>query len=157
MSTSKPGGPGLLARSFALGLASGMRSSLGFSAPGLRGVRKAGFTPANTVRLLGIGGELIVDKLPQTPSRLTPPGLVGRFASGAAGALQLASRTRATPKTRVAAVAIGVAGAAGGAYGGAAWRRAAAGSIGGSGGRPDWQGAVLEDAVALNLAFAASR
>jgi uncharacterized membrane protein len=149
---------GLMARSLALGVASGMRSSLGFAAPGLRGVRQAGFTPANTVRLLGIGGELVVDKLPQTPSRLTPPGLIARFASGGAGALQLASRSGAAPKTRAAAVAIGVAGAAGGAYGGAAWRRAAAGdSTGENGGRPDWQAAVLEDAVALNLALAASR
>jgi uncharacterized membrane protein len=145
---------GLLARSLALGLASGMRSSLGFGVPGLRGVRESGFTPATTIRALGIGGELIVDKLPKTPSRLAPPGLAARFVSGAAGALQLASHAGAAPTSRVAAVVIGVAGAAGGAYGGAAWRRAAASS---GGGRPDWQGALLEDAVALNLAFAASR
>jgi uncharacterized membrane protein len=156
MGTSKHEGNdgGLLARSFALGIASGMRSSLGFAAPGLRAGRQTGFTPAIAVRGLGICGELVVDKLPQTPSRLTPPGLAARFASGAAGALQLASRTSASPKTRVAAVIVGVAGAAGGAYGGAAWRRAAAGS---QQGRPDWQGAIAEDAVAVSLAFAASR
>ncbi|HEX4429488.1 MAG TPA: hypothetical protein VHZ96_09490 [Frankiaceae bacterium] len=142
---------GLLARSLALGLASGMRSSLGFAAPGLGSRRSEGLTAGSAVRLLGIGGELVVDKLPQTPSRLSPPGLAARFASGAAGALQLATRTPCSTKTRVTAVVIGVAGAAGGSYGGAAWRRTSAG------GRPDWQGAVAEDAVAVSLAFAASR
>lgn len=145
---------GTVARSLALGLASGMRSSLGFNAPGLRGLRKAGLTRANTGRLLAIGGELVVDKLPQTPSRLEQRGLIARFASGSVGALQLASRREAGWKTRVVAVAIGAAGAAGGAYGGAAWRRRAAG---GSDPRPDWQGAAVEDAVALSLAVAATR
>ncbi len=145
---------GLLARSLALGFASGMRSTLGFSAPGLHDVRQAGLTPANTARLLGIGGELVVDKLPQTPSRLAPPGLVARFASGAAGAMQLASRAGAAPTLRVAAVGAGVAAAAGGAYGGAAWRRWC---VRGGMARADWHGAVLEDGVALTLALAASR
>jgi uncharacterized membrane protein len=156
MGTSKLGGNGggLIARSLALGLASGMRSSLGFNAPGLRGLRAERFTKANTMRLVGIGGELIGDKLPKTPSRLAPPGLAARFAAGAAGAWQLASRAGAAPKTRLAAVVVGVGAAAGGSYGGAAWRRAAAAS---AGGRPDWQGAVAEDAVALTLAVAASR
>jgi uncharacterized membrane protein len=156
MGTSKRGKNerGLLARSLALGIASGMRSSLGFTAPGLHGLRSKGLTAGTTVRLLGIGGELVIDKLPQTPSRLAPPGLAARFASGAAGALQLATRTSASPKVRVAAVVMGVAGAAGGSYGGAAWRRAAAG---GNGGRPDWQGAIAEDSLAISLAFAASR
>jgi uncharacterized membrane protein len=154
MRTSKAGGRGLLTRSFALGVASGMRSSLGFNAPKLRDVRAEGFTVANSMRLLGIGGELIVDKLPKTPSRLAPPGLAARFLSGGAGAWQLANRAGAAPKTRWAAVAVGVGAAAAGSYGGAAWRRAAAG---GSGGRPDWQGALAEDAVALGLAAAASR
>jgi uncharacterized membrane protein len=152
MGTSKPGGRGLLARSFALGLASGMRSTLGFNAPGLRGVRADGLTRPNVARLLAIGGELVVDKLPQTPSRLTPPGLVARFGSGAFGAFQLARQVRAAPRTQVAAVAIGVAAAAGGAYAGAGWRRTA-----GASGRPDWQGAVAEDALALGLAASAIR
>jgi uncharacterized membrane protein len=145
---------GLFARCLALGLASGMRSSLGFNAPGLHGVRQSGLTRANTGRLLAIGGELVVDKLPQTPSRLETRGLIARFASGAAGAFQLGSRARAGSKTRIIAVAIGAAGAAGGAYGGAAWRRS---GVSGSNPRPDWQGAAIEDVVALGLAAAASR
>ncbi len=144
----------VVGRSLALGLAAGMRSSLGFNAPGLRGLRSDGFTRANSMRLLGIGGELIADKLPKTPSRLAPPGLAARFLSGAAGAWQLANRAGAPSKTRWAAVAVGVGAAAAGSYGGAAWRRAA---TGGAGGRPDWQGALAEDAVALSLAVAASR
>ncbi|HEX4017497.1 MAG TPA: hypothetical protein VHX15_12250 [Frankiaceae bacterium] len=155
MGTSKYGsGKGLLARALALGVASGMRSSLGFNAPALHDVRDVGLTLANTSRLLSIGGELIVDKLPKTPSRLTPPGLVARFVSGAAGGLQLANRVGGSPRTRVTAAVIAIAGAAGGAYGGATWRRTASG---GAAGRPDWPGAIGEDAVALSLALAASR
>ena len=145
---------GLLARSVALGLASGMRSTLGFNAPGLRGLREKGLTRANIGRLAGIGGELVVDKLPQTPSRLTPPGLIARFASGAVGGVQLARRTGAPAQSCVLAAVIGAAGAAGGAYGGAACRRWA---VSGAQPRPDWQGAVLEDAVALSLTAAACR
>jgi uncharacterized membrane protein len=145
---------GLLARSLALGLASGMRSTLGFNGPGLRGLREKGLTRANIGRLVGIGGELVADKLPQTPSRLTPPGLIGRFASGAVGGVQLANRTGGGTKSRVLAAVIGAGGAMGGAYGGAAWRRW---TVGGTNPHPDWQGAVLEDAVALSLAAAACR
>jgi uncharacterized membrane protein len=145
---------GLLKRSLVLGVASGMRSSLGFNVPGLRGVRRAGLTRANSSRLLAIGGELVVDKLPQTPSRLEPPGLVARFASGAAGGLQLAHRAGARPATYVIAGVVGAAGAAGSAYGGAAWRRWA---VSGAVPRADWQGATIEDATALTLAFAACR
>lgn len=134
-----------------------MRSTLGFNGPGLRslrGLRKNGLTRANVGRLAGIGGELVVDKLPQTPSRLTPPGLIGRFASGAFGGVQLARRGRAPVKSCVIAAAVGAAGAAGGAYSGAAWRRW---MTGGTNPRPDWQGAVVEDAVALSLTAAACR
>jgi uncharacterized membrane protein len=156
MSKGHAGGSdaGLFARCLALGLASGMRSSLGFNAPALRGVRQSGFTPANTGRLLAIGGELVVDKLPKTPSRLESRGLIARFASGCAGALQLSSRAGAGAKTRVVATAIGAAGAAGGAYGGAAWRRW---GVSRSVPRPDWHGAAIEDIVALSLAATASR
>ncbi len=142
-------GFGLTARSFALGTAAGMRASLGLAAPGLIG-RPSGSigTLGGLTRVAGVAGELVGDKLPSTPSRLEPPGLYVRFVSGAGGALALARRDHAAPAWPVIA---GVAGAAVGAYGGAAWRRTSAAS------RADWHGAVAEDAVALLLAVVACK
>jgi uncharacterized membrane protein len=137
-----------IGRALMLGTAAGMRSSLGFSAPKLVGRQ----TPTSTIRQvwsgLPIAGELIVDKLPQTPSRLLPPGLIGRFTSGAFGAFLLARRQGAALPLPVLA---GIAGAAAGAYGGAAWRRWADAK------GPDWPAAVAEDALALTLAAGACR
>jgi uncharacterized membrane protein len=137
----------ILLRSLAIGVASGMRSSLGVTAPGLFRPG-AGANPATARRVLAIWGELVSDKLPKTPSRLEPPGLAARFVSGGVGALVLARRAGAPP---VVPLLAGLAGAAVGAYGGAAWRRWAAAR------RPDWQGAVVEDAVGIGLAVAACR
>jgi uncharacterized membrane protein len=137
-----------IGRALMLGTAAGMRTSLGFSTPQLVGRQ----TPTSTIRqvwgALPVAGELVVDKLPQTPSRLLPPGLIGRFASGAFGAFLLARRSGAPP---VLPVLAGIAGAAGGAYGGAAWRRWADAR------GPDWPAAVAEDALALTLAVGACR
>ena len=142
---------GLMVRSLALGLASGMRASLGLGAPALVGAARG--RPESTfaklsraAKALGVAGELVGDKLPQTPSRLDPPGLAARFISGAAGGFALARRQDVSPAYPVL---IGVAGATAGAYGGAAWRRWAGARV------PDWQGALAEDALALKLAFAA--
>ncbi|MCO7275512.1 hypothetical protein [Cellulosimicrobium cellulans] len=150
-----PGTTALLARALALGVAAGSRSSLGVAAPvlggwvggdgpGVVGVLVRGTAAA------GVAGELVGDKLPQTPSRLDPPGPVFRLASGALGGVLLARR-RSGPAGVVAAAVAGAAGAAAGTWGGAAWRRLAVGS------RPDWPGAVAEDAVALTLAALAVR
>ncbi|ARU52099.1 hypothetical protein CBR64_12070 [Cellulosimicrobium cellulans] len=151
----------LLARALALGVAAGSRSSLGVAAPVLGGwvggrARGSGDGPGALGVLVrgtaaaGVAGELVGDKLPQTPSRLDPPGPVFRLASGALGGVLLARR-RTGPVGVVAAAVAGAAGAAVGTWGGAAWRRLAVGS------RPDWPGAVAEDAVALTLAALAVR
>lgn len=139
---------GLIVRSLSLGLASGMRASLGLSAPALSGPApdSKGAKFSRGSKALGVAGELVGDKLPQTPSRLEPPGLAARFVSGGGGALTLARRQGMEPAYPLLA---GVAGATVGAYGGAAWRRWASARV------PDWQGALAEDAVALTLAFAA--
>ena len=147
-----------LARALAIGAAAGSRSSLGVAAPVL--ARRAGDRPGagpawrrrlvRAVACAAVVGELVGDKLPTTPSRLDPPGAYVRLASGAVGGV-LVARRRTRGLGVVAAAAAGAAGAAVGTWGGAAWRRLAVGE------RPDWPGAVAEDAVALTLAAWAVR
>ncbi|MBN0039500.1 hypothetical protein JN535_04830 [Cellulosimicrobium cellulans] len=154
----RPGTTALLARALALGVAAGSRSSLGVAAPVLAGWVAGGSRDgsggpgllARAGAAAGVVGEMVGDKLPQTPSRLAGPGPVFRLGSGAVGGVLLARR-RTGPAGLVAAAAAGAAGAAVGTWGGAAWRRLAVGS------RPDWPGAVAEDAVALTLAAWAVR
>src|SRR3954452_18575705 len=82
------------ARAFALGWASGGRTSFGPAALALTsrrpvtGVRRKRSVLAT---LCGLG-EVVVDKLPMTPSRLQPPQFGGRIAVGAASAGALAYR-----------------------------------------------------------------
>ncbi|MFC9766554.1 hypothetical protein [Rhodococcus jostii] len=92
--------------------------------------------------------EFIADKLPQTPPRLSPPGLAVRLAAGGTGAFVLAKRERAD---RASAAVTGALGAAAGSFGGYRWRQWAGGHM------PDWQAALAEDAIALSLAIAAFR
>jgi uncharacterized membrane protein len=96
-------------------------------------------------------GELIADKLPSTPSRTSPPGLIGRIVTGglsgavvAAGCLQ----------SIVLGAGVGVAGAVAGTFAGyeARTRLVKALKV------PDFVIACLEDAVAIGGAlFIASR
>lgn len=139
----------LLVRSVAIGVAAGSRASLGV-APALLTASVGGRWGAavKVVAALGIVAELAGDKLPGTASRLDPPGPQIRMTSGAVGALVLARRAEVGV---LVPVLLGVAGAAAGTWGGAAWRAAAVGR------RPDWQAAVVEDAVALSLAAFAVR
>lgn len=144
---------GLVMRSLLLGAASGSRSTLGLAGPVLTTPRTPGrldnpaIGPGGTAAgALMLGGELVADKLPATPSRLEVPGLPLRFVSGATGAAMLARRENAS--ALLPAVA-GVAGAAAGTWGGAAWRAWAADRI------PDWQAALVEDGAALVLAATA--
>ena len=131
---------GLVIRSLLIGWAAGARSSLGPGAPTLTGARR------RTLRLgagAGIVGELIGDKLPTAPSRLDHGGAQLRAVAGALGASALARRASVHP------VLPALAGAAAGfasAHAGASWRAWAASRM------PDWQAALLEDAVALGAA-----
>jgi uncharacterized membrane protein len=90
-----------------LGAASGARGQLGVatvvarSDPSLPGI----FRQPWTRRLLvaAAAGELVVDKLPNTPSRLEPAGLAGRLVLGATAA-GLFARTRRAPWLPAAAI-----------------------------------------------------
>lgn len=140
---------GLVTRSLLLGVATGCRSSLGLvaaasSAPRSPRSRRAGVMRAAAA--LAVAGELVGDKLPQTPSRLERTGLGARFLSATVGGTALASRENAVADLPVAAAAVG---AAVGAIAGAAWREATVA-------RPV-QAALVEDVVALALAGAACR
>jgi uncharacterized membrane protein len=90
-------------------------------------------------------GELVVDKLPNTPSRLEPPGLIGRLVLGALAA-GLFARTRKAPW--LPAAAIGASTAAVAAKVGHDVRARLDQHA------PDTAIAVAEDAVALGLAAA---
>ena len=121
----------LAAIAFGIGIVAGLRStvapagvSFAKDSPGLLTI---GFVVAAAV-------ELIIDKLPNTPSRLQPPLIATRCLSGAACAYFLCGS--------LWLVGIGALGALAGSYGGAAFRRRFSGL---------WA-AAIEDAAAVGLA-----
>jgi len=148
-----PARASLVLRSLVLGVAAGSRSSLGVAAPvlstrgGGRRTRALTGRAAGTLATAAAAAELVGDKLPQTPSRLQPPVLGVRLASGATGAVVLARREGALPAAPAVA---GLLGAAAGSFAGFGWRQWADRRV------PDWQAAVAEDAVAVLLALAAT-
>lgn len=89
-------------------------------------------------------GELVVDKLPSTPSRKTPPGFIARIVSGAVSGAALASTTGHW----LPGLAAGIVGAVLGTLGGASVRRWLA-----IGFARDWPAALIEDAVAILAAL----
>lgn len=129
---------GLLARSFTLGMASGARSSMGLVGAAFGARKRSRLAQAGAAA--AAAAELVADKQPAMPSRLGASGLGPRFASAVAGATALADRQRTTVDLPLL---FGAAGAAAGSFAGAAWRDA--------GVLPDWQAALVEDAVAVVL------
>ncbi|HEX2903022.1 MAG TPA: hypothetical protein VHO01_06145, partial [Jatrophihabitans sp.] len=86
----------VLFRSVLLGLATGGRSSLGVAAVLLSSANRAprlGSQPVKLAAAAAVAGELTVDKLPMTPSRLEPPGQLARALSGLVGGGWLAARS----------------------------------------------------------------
>lgn len=134
-----------------LGAASGLRSQIGVttvvvrSDPSLPSI----FRQPWTKRLLvaAAAGELVVDKLPTTPSRLAPPGLAARLALGALAA-GLFAQTRKAPW--LPGAAIGALSAAVAAKVGHDIRAQLSHHA------PDPAIGVVEDALALGLAAAGS-
>jgi uncharacterized membrane protein len=150
MSTRSNGSTGRVAVGSAfLGAASGLRGQIGLATVVVRSDPSlpAIFRQPWTRRLLvaAAAGELISDKLPATPSRLAPPGFVGRLAIGALAA-GLFAQTRRAPW--LPAAAIGASSAAVAAKVGHDVRARLARNA------PDAAVAVVEDAVALGLAAA---
>ena len=150
----------LLLRPLLLGLATGLRSQLGLAVlawsdpPSGRDpapLRLLRTRPGRIAITTAATGEIVADKLPRTPSRLSPPTLAGRLVSGAAVAALAAGRTdRRGP---LYAAAAGVLGAGAGAYAGATYREVAVRRTG----TPDLPWALVEDAAAAGLAAAAMR
>ncbi|HET7387221.1 MAG TPA: hypothetical protein VFJ19_11230 [Nocardioidaceae bacterium] len=135
---------GLLCRSAMLGFATGCRGSLGLSVSAL--VAPGGGAALTSAAAGLVGSELVVDKLPATPSRQQSWSMALRYASSAAGAVALAHREHARP---LLGAAVAAAGAAVGGVAGAAWREVA-GQRGWT-----WQAGLAEDGLALVLVTAA--
>lgn len=129
------------------GAATGMRSQSAIAAyeltaPNAHRVRRV-------VTAAGAVTELVLDKLPRTPSRVSPGGLVPRLALGAVTAWLLAGRGGAN---RLGAAVLGTAAAGAASVAGVRARAALSDRLG-----SDLPGALAEDAVALTLAGLAAR
>jgi uncharacterized membrane protein len=146
----------ILLRAAALGLATGGRSTFGLAALASTAGTTGSAPTSGWVKAaagLAAAGELVADKLPQTPSRLSAPGLSPRLAFGGVAAAVLAHREGESRSSTAAAALIGMATALAGAKAGARWRAVAAGKFG-----SDLPGAVVEDATWLVTArLAAAR
>ncbi|MBW9207276.1 hypothetical protein KV097_15140 [Mumia sp. zg.B17] len=144
--SQQPSSRALLLASGIAGLASGGRSTLG---PAVTRLSSKHSARSRGLVLAGIASELVVDKLPQTPSRLRLAPLAGRVAAGGLAGFQIARLGKAPV---VASTVAGAAAALAGSYAGNAWRQAWART-----GKPDLPAALAEDAASIGLAYAASR
>jgi uncharacterized membrane protein len=86
--------------------------------------------------------ELVTDKLPKTPSRTAPPGLIARILLGA---LSGACVTSAGEEGIVLGAGLGIVGALAGTYGGYQTRTGLVKALG----TPDFMIALLEDLVTI--------
>jgi uncharacterized membrane protein len=101
-----------------------------------------GSTAAVVVFSLGAVGELIADKLPSTPSRLKPPGLIARIVLGGLSGSAMAP---STSQSMALCAVLGAAGGIAGAFAGYEVRTRLVRALG----VPDFFIACLEDAVAI--------
>ncbi|HEV2887781.1 MAG TPA: hypothetical protein VGX49_12775 [Jatrophihabitans sp.] len=165
----------VLIRAVLLGLATGGRSTAGLAALALTNPSSAGALGNRWTRWLAgtaAAGELVEDKLPQTPSRLRPEGLVPRLALGAASGAILTHREGGSRNRTALAGALGLLGAAAGSRLGASWRQLAGRRFGSSPSHsadsdaagqdvrrryPDLPGALIEDASCAAAVYYASR
>jgi uncharacterized membrane protein len=139
--------PAMLGRAAVLGAATGMRSSVALAALILR--RSDGLPAvlhrqaARSAAAIVDASELVLDKLPTTPSRLDPPGLTSRVVSASLAAAVLARSGHRRP---VPAMAVASACAVAAAKISHDARAALARQV------PDLAVAVAEDALAIGLA-----
>jgi uncharacterized membrane protein len=136
---------GSYARSFGIGAIAGLRTFTPAFALQARGGGK-GATALGVAAL----GEIVGDKLPLTPSRLSPPALLARLTAGASVGALLAKRSGANG---AAGAFLGAFGALAGAQIGYRLRKAIVARTG----LADPLVALAEDAVAVGGAFALAR
>jgi uncharacterized membrane protein len=140
---------------FGYGFVSGLRSMTGFAAVSV--AARAGWLTLGSTWLAFLGyswtpwilvvaavAELVNDKLPNTPSRKTPPQFAVRIVAGGLCGLAIGFSSGWV----FWGVTCGIFGAVAGTYGGAAARSALVKAIGGR----DLPIALSEDAVAVTLA-----
>ena len=137
----------MLARAGVLGAATGLRSTVALAALVVRrndGLPAAlGHPAAQVAAAIACAGELVADKLPTTPSRLTPRGLSSRLIAASLAAAVLARREARGP---VPAVVIASAAALAAAKIGHDTRRGLDRRF------PDPVVALAEDGLAIGLA-----
>lgn len=88
-------------------------------------------------------GELVVDKLPSTPSRTAPMGFAGRIVTGALSGAAVGT----AGGTMIGGAIAGIAGAAVGTLGGHSFRMRLAAAL-----RNDRPAALIEDTIAIAAA-----
>lgn len=149
-------------RALTLGFAAGLRSQMANAALALahdnapRSARWAGWIPfrwplARKAMLLAAAGEIVGDKLPQTPSRIAAKQLPGRIVFGAfAGAAAGSGRKGVAPI--MTGAALGGIGALAGSFGGYHARK----WIVEASGVPDLPIAIVEDVIAAAIAHQAA-
>jgi uncharacterized membrane protein len=151
-----------LTRSTLIGVTTGGRSITGLAAlvltapAGARTQPEKAFTNrwVKSVATLFASQEYLIDKLPNTPSRLEPAGLASRATAAAIGGVLVARRTPPSATRQHMALCAGLCTAAALATSwlGARWRGWAPSRIGSSFGA-----AVIEDAATLATSYVATR
>jgi uncharacterized membrane protein len=139
---------------FLLGFVAGLRSMLApavvswFARSGVLAVGNTplafmGFQLTPIILTIFALGELVVDKLPKTPSRKAPPGLIARIVTGSLSGATIG----AAGHSLAIGLILGLIGAIAGTFGGAAARGKLAAAFG-----QDLPAALLEDVVAIAIA-----
>ena len=131
-------------RSLGIGAVAGLRT---FTAPAA--VNASAQSVWTGLTCLAAAGEYVADKLPATPSRLAPPGLIARLVSGGWSGGELAARAGGK---RIEGAATGAIGAVAGAWAGHTIRT----YLTAERGLPDFLCAIVEDAAAILGARAAT-
>ncbi len=149
-------------RALLLGFAAGLRSQMANAGLALahddapRSARWTGWIPfrwplARKAMLLSAAGEIVGDKLPQVPSRVSATPLAGRVVFGAFAGAAVGSKRKGFAPVLTGAVLGGIGAAAGsfGGYHARTW-------IVSTSGLPDLPIAVVEDALAATIAYEAA-
>jgi uncharacterized membrane protein len=144
----------VLISAFITGVASGLRALIGLTA--VSWAAHFGILPLEHTWLAFLGyaftpyiltllaiAELVNDKLPKTPSRLTPPQFIARIVTGALCGLAIGLSRNGM----IIGLVAGIIGALAGTLGGAKARSLLAKTF-----RRDLPAALLEDAIAVGIA-----